>query len=492
MTNTVTSPSAAIRERLDHPVIDADGHIVEYIPALRSYLREEGVDLSLELPFIPAKFPGLPGDTEEDTSATGWWSAWYDMSDAERYRLHRYRPAWRGVVTKDVTDMATVMLPPLLYDRLDEFGIDYSVVYPTAGLRFFDFDEEDIRRGGCRALNRYNADMFDGLRDRLEPVAAVPMHTPEEAIEELEHAVNRLGFKAVLIPSFVKRPVPVVADTAPEAARYTGFWDTYGIDSPYDYDPFWAKCIELGVAPATHSASIGFGTRQSTSNYMYNHIGHFAASAEAVCKSLFMGGVTRRFPALRVALLEGGVNWAVSVYCDLISHWEKRGAVGIDNYSPRHIDPERFTELFAEHAPPAMKKVVPAGELAIDRRPEHPREVLDEFAACGIEKPEDIPAMFVPNFYFGCEADDPTTAIAFSGTLPFGARLHAMFSSDIGHWDVPVLAEVLEEAWEPVEEGAISEDDFREFTFVNAADFYRGPNPNFFDGTVVADAVAAL
>ena len=30
---------------------------------------------------------------------------------------------------------------------------------------------------------------------------------------------------------------------------------------------------------------------------------------EAVCKALFMGGVTRRFPALKFAFLEGGVGW---------------------------------------------------------------------------------------------------------------------------------------------------------------------------------------
>jgi predicted TIM-barrel fold metal-dependent hydrolase len=491
---TTTSSSAAIRERLAHPVIDADGHIVEYIPALRSYLRDEGVELRLESPFIPARFPALPGDPDgDDASASGWWAAWYEMSDAERRRLHRYRPGWRGVVTRDTLDTATVMLPSLLYDRMDELGIDFSVVYPTIGLRFFEFDDESMRRGACRALNRYNRDVFDGLRDRLEPVAAVPMHTPEEAVAELEHAVVTLGFKAVLVPSYVKRPVQAVVESAPDVAGYTGYWDTYGLDSDHDYDPFWRRCVELGVSPAMHSSSLGFGTRQSISNYMYNHIGHFAATAEAACKSLFMGGVTRRFPELRIALLEGGVNWAASVYCDLISHWEKRNAVSIDeNYSPANLDPERFTELFRRFAPPAMQRVVPEGARAIEPRPVHPREQLDEFAACGITSPADITEQFTRSFTFGCEADDPMTPVAFGGRLPLGARLRAMFSSDIGHWDVPDLTEVLEEAWEPVESGELSPEAFREFTFANAARFYRQSNPSFFDGTVVADAARGI
>ena len=56
---------------------------------------------------------------------------------------------------------------------------------------------------------------------------------------------------------------------------------------------------------------------------------------------------------------------------------------------------------------------------------------------------EDIRDLFVPNFYFGCEADDPINAMAFdTRKLPFGAKLNAIFSSDIGHWDVPDMTEV--------------------------------------------------
>ncbi len=36
-------------------------------------------------------------------------------------------------------DRATAMMPKLLYDRLDELGLDFVIVYPTAGLRFREF-----------------------------------------------------------------------------------------------------------------------------------------------------------------------------------------------------------------------------------------------------------------------------------------------------------------------------------------------------------------
>ena len=73
-----------------------------------------------------------------------------------------------------------------------------------------------------------------------------------------------------------------------------------------------------------------------------------------------------------------------------------------------------------------------------------------------------------------------------------GVRLQAMFGSDISHWDVPDMTEVVEEAWEMVDHGLFSERDFRDFTFENPVRFYTGTNPSFFAGTVVEDAVAAV
>ena len=123
------------------------------------------------------------------------------------------------------------------------------------------------------------------------------------------------------------------------------------------------------------------------------------------------------------------------------------------------------------------------------RAPEDP-STLDEFAACEITRAEDIRDLFVPRFFFGCEADDPMTSTAFNTKVnPFGARLNAMFGSDIAHWDVPDMAEVLEEAWEMVDHELITETDFRDFVFTNPVALYTNGNPNFFDGTTVEAAV---
>jgi hypothetical protein len=50
---------------------------------------------------------------------------------------------------------------------------------------------------------------------------------------------------------------------------------------------------------------------------------------------------------------------------------------------------------------------------------------------------------------------------------------------------------VLPEAHEAVERGYMTDQDFREFTFVNAARLHTRNNPAFFKGTVVEKAVSA-
>ena len=112
----------------------------------------------------------------------------------------------------------------------------------------------------------------------------------------------------------------------------------------------------------------------------------------------------------------------------------------------------------------------------------------DDWAAAGIACEQDIVDRFVPQFYFGCEADDPTTAFAFARGNPCGARLRPVFSSDIGHWDVTDMADVVIDAQRMVRDGVLTEQDFREFVFANPVSLLTGASPGFFDGTALHDA----
>jgi hypothetical protein len=215
-----------------------------------------------------------------------------------------------------------------------------------------------------------------------------------------------------------------------------------------------------------------------------------------LAKALFLGGVTHRFPRLRVALLEGGVGLGLSLYCELVSHWSKRNATLIDQYDPANIDPDTFAELAKSWGPPQVRTAIEHSKLGPAGHPldyYDQDRASDDFAACGIASAEDLRDRFVSSFYFGCEADDPMTIGAFTNpAIPLGARLKVMFSSDIGHWDVPDVTAVLEEVWEPFEHGWLDAVDVRDLAFANAARFYLESNPAFFEGTVLEHEVDTL
>jgi hypothetical protein len=58
------------------------------------------------------------------------------------------------------------------------------VPYPTAGLRVPRITDDTQRRAACRAFNGLTAEYFRDFGDRMIPAAGIPVHTPEEAIEE--------------------------------------------------------------------------------------------------------------------------------------------------------------------------------------------------------------------------------------------------------------------------------------------------------------------
>src|SRR6058998_1193092 len=469
-----------LRSRLNHPIIDADGHWLEYGPVMREEFRRIGGDAAVE---------ALAAATDRVPSALR-------MSLPERRRRRVAMEAFWGSPSANVLDRATAMLPRLMYERLDDLGMDFSVVYPTTGLGFHRMQDTRLRRAICRAYNVFTADQFRGLEDRVIPAAIIPMYTPEEAIEELEFASKQLGYKVMMVGGLMRRKVSALAEENPDASKVVDWYDVIGIDSDHDYDPVWAKCRELKVAPSFHNGARSILLRNSPSNFCYNHIGHFASAGHAVAKALFFGGVTRRFPDLNFAFLEGGVGWACMLYADLIGHWEKRNRRALEHTDPRSLDRDVLMGLVRTYGNEEVAAALRQRDGWPDPEAVHATgglDDLDDYAACRIERREDLRDLFVPRFYFGCEADDPINAWAFDRRVnPCGARLNALFGSDIGHFDVPDMTDVLPEAYELVEHGLVTLEDFRDFTFANAVRLWGTGNPGFFRGTVVEKAAAAV
>jgi predicted TIM-barrel fold metal-dependent hydrolase len=469
--STAHARAEAVRARLGHPVVDSDGHDIEYLPLVRDELCALAGQGAVD------RFEGM---VQGARLARG-------LDDATRRAQGLMRIPWWGLPTEHTLDRATAMFPRLLHERLPALGLDYAVVYPTYGLMALSAEPDEVRQAACRAFNRYHAEVFAGLGDRLASVALIPMHTPAEAIAELDYAVTELGFRAVLLAGHVLRPLP--GDNLPRGARWL---DTFGAESAHDYDPVWARCEALGVAPTFHSSGMGWGGRNALHSYVFNHLGNFAAAGEAVCRALFLGGVPSRFPHLRFAFLEGGVGWAAQLAADLVGHFEKRSREAIRRYDPARLDRARLAVLAKEWGAPRVLERLDAldANLHLLSEPDEDPTRLDEFAAVGVDSAEALARLFAERFFFGCEADDPLNALAYErAKSPFGLTLHALLGSDIGHWDVPDVADVLVEAWELVEDGLVSEEDFRRFTFASPVAFWCAGNPGFFEGSGIAEAV---
>jgi predicted TIM-barrel fold metal-dependent hydrolase len=467
--------SARIHEALGHPVVDGDGHVLEPLPLFADFVRDHG-----------------RGDLVEKASTFKAGAANFRMrreASAEERRKRGMYPAFWTAACGDTEYFATVTAPARYSARLGEAGIDFSVLLPSIGLLIGGFADDDERVTLCRLYNEFMAELYGPYRHCFTVAAAIPMGSPDEAIAEMIHA-KALGAKVALIPSYFRRQLRDEGGTGPWHGSFgSGGWlDTYGLDSAYDYDPVWATAIELGLPLAAHSPGIGFSDRASVSNYMYNHAGHFAAAGEALAKSLFFGGVTYRFPRLRVALLEGTVAVGVRLYVDLLARWRKRGAHAIGRLNPANIDRERLAVLLAE-SDPRLARYSPEQFIDVygnsaDRH--------DDFAAVGIAREADIGERYCSTFYWGCEADDPLVGLAFDRRV-MGSdwRVRPMMGSDIGHWDVPEFDTPLAEAYELVEREILDPEAFRDFVFANSVRFYGALNSDFFAGTAVEDAARA-
>ena len=151
-----------IKSRIDHPIIDADGHWLEYSPVFNERLRKVGGEDAVR------GWSAVGGGTRSVLS----------MTVEERRRRRISQEAFWGHPSKNTRDLATALFPRLLNERLDEIGLDFAIIYPTGGLRVPRVGDGPARRAACRGYNIVTAEYFGPFSDRMTPAAIIPMHTP--------------------------------------------------------------------------------------------------------------------------------------------------------------------------------------------------------------------------------------------------------------------------------------------------------------------------
>ena len=418
MTSTTTdrsqgrAPGAEIRSRLGHPVIDADGHWVEYAPgAARRHgpHRRRGGGPGLRL--VLRRGRAVPGHERRPSGAT---------TTSPRRRSGARPPATPGTGPPRCC-------PGCSTSGSTSWASTSRCSTRPPGLGAVRVADDGDRRATCRAFNTYSAETFAPFADRMTPAAVIPMHTPDEALAELDHAVGELG------------PQGGHAAAASWPARSATWrtsirrWPAASAGSTRSASTAPTTTTRCGPAASSSAwrprstpaaAATACGPRRRTS--CYNHIGHFAAASEAVCKALFLGGVTRRFPALRVAFLEGGVGWACQLLADLVGHWEKRNLEALEATRPDNLRVDELVALAASLRRRGHGRGDRGPGRADGRAPHGPRRrrrpTSTTSPPAGSSGPEDVVGLFVDNFYFGCEADDRMNAWAFDrATTPSAA-----------------------------------------------------------------------
>ena len=272
-----------IRAELDHPVIDADGHIIEFLPLLRDLVADEAGGA------VADRFDALAGSAAVRRSL-----------DDETKRAHALAGRVGGPAQPQ-------------HARPGHRDAARAPVRTTRRARDRLRASSTPRWGSpsWRSTTRSSGAPWPGPATGTTPTPTAPRRPaatrrgdpdlhPEEAIAELEYAAGELGLKGFLFGGLVcdrswsrdRRPRRVLGRRPRPRQRLR-------------LRPALAPLRRAGRLPHLPLHRDGFGSRTSPTSYVANHIGNFAAGGEAVCRSLFFGGAMSRFPELRVGLPGG-------------------------------------------------------------------------------------------------------------------------------------------------------------------------------------------
>jgi predicted TIM-barrel fold metal-dependent hydrolase len=183
---------------------------------------------------------------------------------------------------------------PGLYDPAerivaqDSDSVDAEILYPSSGLwdAIKQSEDAEVKLACAKAYNEWISAFCAHDRERLFGVAKIPTTGVDDAVAELQRAVNELGLRGAIIDAF------------PSGSRVGG--------NPDD-DPFWEAVNDLRVPVTFH---YGVGVEAPSSPPSGIAPGMKPPMADAMLP-MVAAGVFDRYPEVKVVFAHADAGWAL-------------------------------------------------------------------------------------------------------------------------------------------------------------------------------------
>ncbi|MCX6047169.1 MAG: amidohydrolase family protein [Chloroflexi bacterium] len=249
-------------------------------------------DIHNELPSLKTLYPYLPAhwvDYCQESAFVG--------PDADDYP--KGSPLTAKPTTKPATGAPGSDLALLRAQTLDAWNAEYGIL--NCAYRVSSVHNHDLAAALATAINQWQIDAWLNQEPRLRASLVLPSQDPVLAAQEIDRFGDHPGFVQVILP--------VRSDAPYGNARYAPIYEAAVRHN-------LVVGIQYGGAPGHPSTPSGWAL-----TYLEEYVG-MAQVFQSQVFSLVIEGVFDRFPALRVALIEGGFTWMPSLMWRMDKEWK--------------------------------------------------------------------------------------------------------------------------------------------------------------------------
>ena len=303
----------------DFPVFDADNHLYETKDAFTKHLPKQykGVIDYVDVRgrtkiVVKGQISNyIPNPTFDVVAKPGAHEEFYKIGNP-------HGKSMRELTGEPMKCIPAFREPEPRLALMDELGIDRTLMFPTLASLLEERlrEEPELIHVVIHALNEWLHETWSfNYQNRIFTTPVITLPIVDKAIAELEWVLER-GAKAILI-----RPAPVPNFRGSRSFAFE------------EFDPFWKRAVESGVAITMHASDSGYARYQADwtgpSEMLPFKDDPFRATvatkrpiedsmASAVCH-----GLLTRHPKLKIAVIENGGSWVPHLLQNLAETYKK-------------------------------------------------------------------------------------------------------------------------------------------------------------------------